>query len=153
MGYLIVRAYLELQAVNLDQAFAKNLFFGSHDAVTEAVMKGAADVGATYVYYDEQQRPKRGGWGGADVNVVAKAGPIPNDIIAARKGLSPLLVRLVQSALVDVQNAALREAARLLLTAEGFAVPTPENLAPLQTLLTGLQEASDHPHSMFPPPA
>ncbi len=152
-GYLIVRAYLELQAVDLKTAFAKNLFFGSHDAVTEAVVKGAADVGATYVYYDEEQRPKRAGWGEADVHVVAKAGPIPNDFIAARKGLSGRLVRLVQDALVDVNNAPLREAARLLLTADGFAVPTPEHIEPLQALLTGLQEASDHPHSMFPPPA
>jgi len=152
-GYLIVRAQLELQAVDLKAAFAKNLFFGSHDAVTEAVLKGTADVGATYAFYDDEQRPKRGGWGAADVRVIAKAGPIPNDIIAARKGLSAPVVRLVQSALVDEQNAAVREAARLLLTAEGFAVPKPEHLAPLQALLTGLQEASDHPHSMFPPPA
>ncbi len=151
-GYLIVRAQLELQAVNLKTAFAKNLFFGSHDGVTEAVMQGAADVGATYAFYDEQQNPKRAGWGAADVHVVAKAGPIPNDIIAARKGLSSPVVRLVQSALVDEQNAALREAARLLLTAEGFAVPKAEHLAPLQALLAGLQDASDHPHSMFPPP-
>lgn len=152
-GYLIVRAYLELQAVDLKAAFAKNLFFGSHDAVTEAVVKGAADVGATYVYYDEDQRPKRAGWGDEDVHVVAKAGPIPNDFIAARKGLSGHLVRLVQSALVDKDNAPLREASRLLLTADGFALPTSEHLEPLQALLTGLQEASDHPHSMFPPPA
>ncbi len=152
-GYLIVRAYLELQAVDLKSAFTTNLFLGAHDAVAEAVVEGTADVGATYVYFDEQERPKRAGWGEADMRVIAKAGPIPNDIIAARKGISTLLVRLVQSALVDVKHAQLREAARLLLTADGFAVPTPEHLAPLQALLTGLQEASDHPHSLFPPPA
>ena len=152
-GYLIIRAYLKQLGVDLDEAFRENMFVGSHDAVTESVTSGKSDVGATFAHFRDDGGIRRAGWGDADVQVVVSAGPIPNDLIAARKGASDLLVRLVQSALVDVQNANLRSAARLLLTAEGFTAPTPEHLAPLEGLLAGLTEATDLPHSMFPPPA
>ena len=86
------------------------------------------------------------------MRMIAHAGPIPNDIIAARKGLPSILVRLVQSALVDAHNVKVREAARVLLNAEGFTVPSAEHLAPLRHLLRDLQDAGNEPHSMFPPP-
>jgi phosphate/phosphite/phosphonate ABC transporter binding protein len=151
-GCLIIRAHLKKTGIDLDRAFSEAEFLGTHDAVADAVVEGRADVGATFAYLDESGRPKRAGWGARSVHLLASAGPIPNDIVAARKGLSSLLVRLVQSALVDVQNAQLREAARVLLAAEGFEVPTPDHLEPLRGLLTGLQEATNQPHSMFPPP-
>jgi phosphonate transport system substrate-binding protein len=151
-GYLIIRAHLEKQGVDLGRAFRENRFYGSHAGVSHAVRDGLADVGATFVYLDEGQRPKRAGWGMLDMRVIAHAGPIPNDMVAARAGLSSLLVRLIQSALIDVHNAQLREAARVLLAAEGFVVPTSEHLEPLEHLLAGLHEADEKPHSMFPPP-
>ncbi len=156
-GHLIIRAHLADRGVDLERAFTENLFMGSHAGVTRAVEDGKADVGATFVYLDpvtegREPRARRAGWGSKEMRMIACAGPIPNDIIAARRGLSSILVRLVQSALVDVHNAKLREAARVLLTAEGFAVPTREHLEPLHHLLTGLAEAQSTPHSMFPPP-
>jgi len=151
-GYLIIRAHLAQQGVDLDEAFHENLFLGTHDAVAEAVLQGRADVGATFASFDDKRRVRRAGWGTADVRVIAKAGPIPNDMFAARTGLSSLLVRVVQSALIDVQNAQLREAARTLLAAEGFAVPDPKHLEPLRELLSNV-EVPQSAHSMFPPPA
>ncbi|MBI4701162.1 MAG: phosphate/phosphite/phosphonate ABC transporter substrate-binding protein [Deltaproteobacteria bacterium] len=152
-GYLIIRAYLEGQGVDLGRAFTSDLFVGSHDAVTLAVLAGQADVGASFAYFDDAGGVKRAGWGDAAVRIVARAGPIPNDIVAARQGLAPDLVGAVQSALVDARHERLRDAVRLLLAAEGFALPTPEQLAPLRALLARLQPSVDRPHSMFPPPA
>jgi phosphonate transport system substrate-binding protein len=151
-GYLIIRAYLADRGVDVARAFRENFFFGSHAAVANAVRDGMADVGATFVYLDDNQRPKRAGWGMQDMRMIAHAGPIPNDMVAARAGLSSLVVRLIQSALIDVHNAPLREAARVLLAAEGFVVPSAEHLAPLEHLLAGLQDGDERPHSMFPPP-
>ncbi len=151
-GYLIMRAHLESQGVELQDAFEQELFLGSHDAVTEAVLEGRVDVGATFAYLGKDGRPKRAGWGETDMRLIVHAGPIPNDVVAARLGLPDLLVRLVQSALIDVQNAELREAARVLLAADGFVAPPEEHLAPLDRLLSGLQEVGDTPHSMFPRP-
>jgi phosphonate transport system substrate-binding protein len=151
-GYIIIRAQLASQGIDLDRAFAENLFLGSHGAVAEAVISGRSDVGATFAYFDGSGRVRRAGWGSANVKVLADAGPIPNDIIAARRGLSSLIVRMVQSALVDVQNAQLRNAARALLTADSFAVPALEHLEPLRVLLAGLREEGTTAHSMFPPP-
>jgi phosphonate transport system substrate-binding protein len=152
-GYIIIRAHLARQGIALDKAFAEDVFLGSHDAVAEAVVSGRCDVGATFAYFEPSGRVRRAGWGSAAVKVLEDAGPIPNDIIAARRGLSSLLVRLVQSALVDVQNAQLREAARALLAADAFAVPAPEHLEPLRELLADFRAGGTTAHSMFPPPA
>ncbi len=151
-GYLIMRAHLEGLGVDLQEAFEQELYLGNHDAVSEAVADGRVDVGATFAYLDKAGRPKRAGWGDGNMRLIVHAGPIPNDVVAARLGLPDLLVRLVQSALIDVQNAELREAARVLLAADGFVAPPAEHLAPLDRLLAGLHEVGDTPHSMFPRP-
>ena len=152
-GHLIICAYLKAEGVNIAQAFGEDMFVGSHDAVAAAVREGRADVGATYAYFDQAGRIKRAGWGSDAVHVIAQVGPIPNDIVAARHGLSAAALERVQQALVEGKSEHLREAARALLAAEGFADPTEEHLAPLRLLLAGLQGASDQAHSMYPPPA
>jgi phosphonate transport system substrate-binding protein len=150
-GHLIICAYLKAEGLDLGRAFGENLFVGSHDAVAAAVREGRADVGATYAYFDEAGGIKRAGWGSDEVHVIAQVGPIPNDIVAARHGLSSVVLERVQRALVEGKSPELREAARVLLAAEGFAHPTEEHLGPLRLLLAGLQEASDQAHSMYPP--
>jgi phosphonate transport system substrate-binding protein len=152
-GHLIICAYLKAEGVDLARAFGQDLFLGSHDAVALAVREGRADVGATYAYCDEVGHIKRAGWGSDAVHVIAQVGPIPNDILAARHGLSSMVLERVQQALVEGKSVELREAARVLLAADGFAHPTEEHLAPLRLLLGGLQGASDQAHSMYPPPA
>lgn len=150
-GHLIVRAHLEREGHDLSELFGEDIFVGSHSAVANAVVQGRAEVGATYAYFDDD-RVRRAGWGSAAVRVLSHAGPIPNDIIAARQGLSSILVRLVQSALVDVHNQQLRDAARALLNCDGFEVPNEAHLAPLRALLSGLRDAGAQSHSMYPPP-
>ena len=155
-GYLIIRAHLAAQGLRLDRAFASELFVGTHDGVAGAVLDGEADVGATYVYLDERpgQRPvvRKAGWGAADVHMIAYSGPIPSDIIAADRRLPAALRAVVQTALVQASNHRLQQAARTLLSADSFIAPTPEHLEPLSKLLGRLLDASNQPHSMFPPP-
>jgi phosphonate transport system substrate-binding protein len=150
-GYLIMREHLRRRAGDLASIFAAEGFHGTHDSVAAAVESRSVDVGASYAYFDAQGRVKRGGWGGLEVRIVERAGPIPNDMIAARRGLSDLLRRVVQSALIDVHNAPLRSAARLLLSADGFEVPAPRHLDPLRELVAALDGAGDSPSSLFPP--
>jgi phosphonate transport system substrate-binding protein len=151
-GYLILRAHLLAAGVDLARAFSEEVFCGAHDAVAAAVDQGRADVGATFAYLDEEEHVKRAGFGARDMRIIAHAGPIPNDIVAARRGLPSLLVRVIQSALVDALNVELREAARVLLAADGFVVPPAGHFDPMRRLLAGLEEPGDTPHSMFPPP-
>lgn len=153
-GYLIIRAHLELQGVDLAEAFASDSFVGTHDGVAQAVLRGEADVGASYTNFEPgAARDGVAGWGKAKVTIITHAGPVPADVVAADKRLNSLVVRMLQSALVDVKNAQLRQAARALLAAEGFVVPKPEHLAPLTELLSHLNEAPNKPASIFPPPA
>lgn len=155
-GYLIIRAHLEAQGVDLEQAFAAEQFVGTHDGVAGAVLDGEVDVGATYVYYADPPETGgellRAGWGAGEVQVIAHSAPIPSDILAVDRRVPAELRELVQSAFVDEHNERLQVAARNLLSAEGFVVPTAEHLAPLTALLAGIRDAGGEPTSLFPPP-
>jgi phosphonate transport system substrate-binding protein len=45
--YLVIRAALRLRGLGFEHAFADERFYGTHDAVAKAVLRGDADVGAT----------------------------------------------------------------------------------------------------------
>ena len=98
------------------------------------------------------RRAIRAGWGEAEVHVLAEAGPIPSDIVAASTTLPSLVTRLVQSALVDGHHPALMRAARDLLGAESFAAPEAEHLEPLRRLLSRLEGEARPAVSILPPP-
>jgi phosphate/phosphite/phosphonate ABC transporter binding protein len=155
-GYLIIRAHLETQGVDLGKAFRQEVFVGTHDGVAGAVMDDEADVGATYAYLDEAHPDGdvvlRAGWGRAAAHVVAYSAPIPSDIIAADRAVPDEVRLLVQRALVQGGNARLEQSARMLLSADGFIAPTEQHLQPLATLLAGMQKNSNAAHSLFPPP-
>lgn len=151
-GYLVIRATLRSQGHDLDRAFAAESFLGSHEAVVDAVMRGEADVGATFV----TQSPSTGaivraGWGAASPHVIAFGGPIPSDVIAASIRVPVPMIRAVQRALCAGSDVALRGAASHLLGAESFVVPSAEHLDPLSRLLEYLDDAG-HQGSVFPPP-
>jgi phosphonate transport system substrate-binding protein len=150
-GYQIIRAYLRTRGVDLDRAFCADQFLGAHDAVARAVLDGEADVGATFVYMDPDGGGIRhAGWGKSPVHIVAHAGPIPSDVIAATIRMPAGVSRLVQRVLVEGGNPELERTARALLGAEGFVAPLPEHLEPLESLLGGLDEPGATPHSIFP---
>jgi phosphate/phosphite/phosphonate ABC transporter binding protein len=154
-GYLIIRAHLEQLGVHCEDAFASDTFVGTHDGVASAVFDRDADVGATYCYLDEKATEpivKRAGWGTMKMRVLTHSAPIPMDVIACDARVPSLVRRLVQSALIEVQDRELQKAARNLLGAEGFIAPKPEHLDPLYALLGSLPEPVAAPHSLFPPP-
>lgn len=154
-GYLIIRAHLEALGVVLREAFAEELFLGTHDDVTKAVLDGRADVGATYLYLDEdapEARPLRAGWGEAEVVEITRSGPIPADVLATGEHTSAEVQKQLQRALIDEPTPELRRATRELLAADSFRAPMPEHLEPLQRLLGGMPEGACTPHSLFPPP-
>lgn len=138
-GYLLIRAHLRTLGIEPVRAFAKESFLGGHEAVVRAVVDGHADVGATFIYPDATGAPSRAGWGGARVRVLATAGPIPSDLVAASTRSDRDLVLAVQRALTNEEEPALRAAAFDLLRVDGFLIPSPEHLRPLAILLPSLE--------------
>lgn len=140
-GYLLVRAHLRTLGVKLEEAVAHDHFVGSHDAVANAVLDGTVDVGASYVHLDpSDDRPLRAAWGDARVRVLAHAGPIPADVIARSRRLDDKAQRAMERALVSGQSPRLRDASRVLLGAEGFALPRPGHLDAVAALLPQLDD-------------
>jgi phosphate/phosphite/phosphonate ABC transporter binding protein len=153
-GYLVIRAALRAQGLDLDRAFSEQTFAGSHVAVVRAVLDGKADVGATFMHHDPSgTTPARAGWGSADVHVIARVGPIPADVIAAGVHVPVARIRAVQRALVGGEHAALTAAGALLLEAEGFVVAEGAHLEPLEKLLGFLEDTAYRWGSVFPPPS
>jgi phosphonate transport system substrate-binding protein len=153
-GFLVVRAALRAQGVDLATAFREESFLGSHDAVAEAVLTGAADVGATYLHHDARGSGVwRAGWGTTNVNVVARVGPIPNDVIAAGVHVPVARIKLVRQALVDGAHPGLVNAARELMQADEFTTVESEHLKPLEDLLDFLEDRARPWRRSSPPPS
>lgn len=140
-GYLLIRAHLRVIGVDVGRAFGAEQFTGSHDDVVSAVLEGTADTGASFVHLDPvHERPVAAAWGAARVRILALAGPIPADVFAASTRFDPAQAERVQRALLACQGRRLREAARGLFGAEGFAAPRPGHLDAVAALLPRLDE-------------
>ena len=152
-GYLLIRAHLRALGVDLERAFAEDRFCGSHEQVAAAVTAGEADVGASFFHVsdpgDQGFSPEGGwssrttalpGWGHANVRVLGHTGPIPADVMAASLRLDPSRAEIVRRALIEGRRPRLREAAKALLGAEGFAPPRPGHLDAVTALLPQLEE-------------
>jgi len=149
-GYLVIRAALRTRGLGFERAFKEEQFYGSHDAVVQAVLRGQADVGATYVHLGPNEEVRRAGWGDADVKVISLYGPIPADMIAASSKLPSRVIRGVQGALVDESLRTLRVASMRLLEADGFVEAESSHLKPLESLLRYLEDSPRRWGSMFP---
>ncbi|MFO0757569.1 MAG: PhnD/SsuA/transferrin family substrate-binding protein [Byssovorax sp.] len=158
-GYLLIRAHLRALGFELEQMFAENVFTGTHEAVVDAVISGRAQAGATFLYLDENQpeaggfdgpRSARAGWGQAKVRVLAHAGPIPSDVLAASARAPAEITGRVRDALVLGKNAALREAAAALFGTDTFLAPIPAHLRSLSALLPRLDEHGKARSSFWP---
>jgi phosphonate transport system substrate-binding protein len=156
-GYLIIRALLRSKGVDLAQAFTHEKFLGTHDAVAGAVLDGEVDVGATFVYLDEDlpggaRFPRSAGWGSAEVHIICHAGSIPSDMLAVKNTLPEPTVQLIQRALIELRDPELARAARNLLGAEGFVAPDERHLERLLHILDHLEDDDGPAHTQFPPP-
>jgi phosphonate transport system substrate-binding protein len=134
-GYQVIRASLRADGIDLDRAFGDERFLGSHEAMVEAVLSGEADVGATWGHLGPAGQIKSAGWGSAEVHVLALAGPIPADVIAAGIRLPVAQIRAVQRALCASPSPALKEAAARVFNAQGFVQAKPEHMAAITKLL------------------
>jgi len=152
-GFLVIRAALRAQGLDLSSAFAEQAFYGSHQAVVRAVLEGRADVGATFLHYDAAGTGVwRAGWGSSNVHVVARVGPIPSDVIATGVHVPVPLIRAVQNALVAGDSPEITQTGAALMESERFISATSEHLKPLEDLLDFLEDAAHPWHSIVPPP-
>lgn len=151
-GYLVIRAWMRSLGIDLRAAFGKEHFLGSHDAVVEAVLRGAVEVGATYAHLGEDMKGVRSaGWGDAKVRVLALAGPIPSDVVAASVRLPVPVIRFIRDVLVHKMTDDLRKACRALFNAEGFVAAESEHMAPLVDLLNHFEDGARRHISGIPP--
>lgn len=138
-GYLVMRATLRQQGLDLGALFGEEQFLGTHDAVTRAVIEGDAVVGATYCHFDDAGRIRAAGWGKAKVRVLKSAGPIPSDVLAASSLLAPGTAQIVSEVLTGSGHADVQRTARDLFGSTGFATVDREHLGHLEELLAFLE--------------
>lgn len=126
-GYFVPRWHLRSMGVGLAQAFSDERHYGSHEAVTRAVLDGSADVGATHVALD----PLTGKLSSApwlalgqptSVRVILLVGPIPGDVIVIHVSVDAAVRRQLVAALVAMRE---DEASRGLFEASQFD-PVPD---------------------------
>ncbi len=129
-GYLFVRQWIRSHGIEPDALFERQLFYRTHSEVARAVLRGAADVGATYANLDPHGATIRdAGWveigvSADDVEVIATMGPIPADAIVIAKRVKPDARAQLVDALVHLPGSSLA-AVRSLFHADGFETPPP----------------------------
>jgi phosphonate transport system substrate-binding protein len=156
-GYVVIRAALRQQGVSLVDAFREDLFVRSHAEVARAVESGRADVGATCFNVAsgsvQMARSTYTGMHGhalENVRIVAQAGPIPSDLFAVQRLVSPIAFGKLQTALVGARPASLFEAAKAFMFADSFARCDADHLRMLDSLYD--QVLSDSAPRSVPPP-
>ena len=150
-GYLVIRAWMRSQKLDFGYAFGQESFYGSHEAVVDAVLSGAADVGATYAHLESDlQHVRSAAWGDAQVQLIALAGPIPNDVLSASIRLPVSTIRAIRDVLVR-QDDTLRAASSALFACDGFIAAETEHMAPLTKVLKYLDDTGRRPTSIYPP--
>ena len=156
-GYVVIRAALRRQGISLVDAFSEDLFLRSHAEVARAVDQGRADVGATCFNLGsgavKMARSTYTGMLGEplhNMRIVAEAGPIPADMFAVHRSVSPVALQKIQTALVGARPVGFFEAAKAMMFADSFARADAEHLRMLESLYdTVLSESA--PRSIPPP--
>jgi len=142
-GYLVMRAWLQEQGLNLSKTFAEERFLVTHDRVTAAVLAGEVDVGATFINLAPlgTTRSTMAGWRNKEVKVLARTGPIASDLLTTAKAIPRSVVDLLRNALLDPESEA-RKAACELLNAEELVASQNEYQELLQRLDPWLKPAT-----------
>lgn len=150
-GYIVIRSALRAAGVSLVSAFSEEIFVRSHAEVARAVFEGRVDVGATcFNFVSGTVEIARSGFKNDGnvrddrVHLLAHAGPIPSDIVAANPAIGSKWLSLIQGALVDARPHAVHQAAKNLVHADGFVRPTQEH----RDMLASLLQMVDRPQSV-----
>ncbi|MBK7398796.1 MAG: DEAD/DEAH box helicase [Myxococcales bacterium] len=150
-GYIVIRAALRTAGVSLVQAFSEEHFVRSHSEIARALATGKVDVGATCfnfvsgtVEIARSGYKDHGGLRDEDVRLVAHAGPIPADVLAAHKSVPSVSSRRSRPRSSTRAPAAARRGegagARRRLRATGARAPRDARLAP-----AGRRQRQDDP--------
>lgn len=124
-GYVLARRWISSHGLNPDLLLGRQSFAKTHTAVAHAVLRGEADVGATYVNFIPRTRLVRSaGWieAGAEadtVQIITSIGPIPSDSISVSRRVERPLSERIVAALTDLSGPAKRAVSELF-HAEGF---------------------------------
>jgi len=102
------------------KTFFKEVYFaGSHDAALLALLNGSVDAAASFdmareQYLKEKERIER-------LTYMAETPPIPEAGIAAREGLDPALVKMVEKALLAMNAPEYKTILKNIYNIDGFA--------------------------------
>ena len=144
-GYLVIRAALHAEGIDLDHGFAAQSFAHSHDAMVRQVLGHPECVGSTYLHLDASGAVARAGWGGASVQILKRAGPIPSDVLAAASSLAQKSLDALRNALCVAPPDDLLDAGRHLFGARRFVAADRAQLAHLEALERYLIRTSSLP--------
>jgi phosphonate transport system substrate-binding protein len=108
-GYLFPRLALLQEGLTPDALFREQSFRGSHGSVVHAVMRGEADVGATFGHTAEDGRTLTiAGWypwlGASGMRAVLVSKSIPPDVICASSALDADAIDDVREALLSLHE-------------------------------------------------
>ena len=159
-GYVVIRAALRRKGVSLVDAFSQDLFLRSHAEVARAVDQGQADVGATCFNLGSGEsgaiKMARSTYTGMlsepldNMRILAEAGPIPSDMFAVHRSVSPAALQKIQTALIGARPVHFFEAAKAMMFADSFARADGEHLRMLESLYDTV--LSDNAPRSVPPP-
>ncbi len=140
-GYLVPRLHLASLGFDVKRFFGQETFAHSHLGVVDAVVSGAADVGATFCTLEPQtSRVLTAGWLAADgstirnVFVAATIGPIPNDVIVASTRV-PASVRSALQRWLLAPDERSRDLLAELFQVRTFKVASPEHFETLRHVI------------------
>ena len=125
-GYVIPRIEMAAMGVDPREAFAEEVFAGSHDAAVRAVVEGDADVAATFARVDGAGNVTAGSWSQipdarSRVRVLWTFGAIPSDVIAARAEYpAALRERLTEAFVAATRDPVIAPIAQRLFGVEEF---------------------------------
>ncbi len=129
-GYVVPRWHLRSLGISLSTAFAEERFLGSHEAVTQAVLDGDVDVGATHVGLDPVERTLKSapwmlmGLPASAVRVLLLIGPIPSDVVMVSTAVPAVVRTQLTGALLSVLER--READTVALFEASRFEPVPD---------------------------
>ena len=148
-GYVVPRVSLVRRGVDVRGLFREELFVGSHTATARAVFEGKADVGATYVVFENGDPTKkivRSGFLMADrsraVHLLDVSGPVPGDLIVASPTVPVVLREAIAAALeVMAPDPAHKGIMHDLIGADGFVRYNSSVLGEMRELIQNARAA------------
>ena len=139
-GYLVARMHLAANGLEGHAPLGSETFLGNHEAVIEAVATRRADFGATFCTLDGKGKILQAGWTDAigkvrtPVEVIATAGPIPNDAIVVSTHVPDELRAAVLRWFLELHGRA-KEVVHLLVRSDSFTSARSAHYQPLRELM------------------